>query len=93
MKKSKKDIFRVKLSRKAEKFLDKLSERDRERIFTALRTLRDNPFALDIKKLEGTEFHRIRVGRLFRIIVYIDWENRVIAVLKIDKRERIYVRL
>ena len=64
MKKSKKDIFRVKLSRKAEKFLNKLSERDRERIFTALRTLRDNPFALDIKKLEETEFHRIRVGKV-----------------------------
>ena len=92
MKKSK-ESFRVRLSKKAEKFLDKLSKKDRERILSALRELRENPFSLDIKKLEGTEFHRIRVGKLYRIIVYIDWENKVIAVLKIDKRERIYDRL
>mgnify|MGYP000250473119 CR=1 FL=1 len=79
MKKSKENTFKVKLSRKAEKFLDKLQEKDRERILTALRTLRENSFTLDIKKLEGTEFHRIRVGRLFRIIIHIDWENRIIV--------------
>ena len=92
MKKSK-ESFRVKLSKKAEKFLDKLSEKDRERILSVLRTLRENPFSLDIKKLEGTEFHRVRVGRLYRIIIHIDWENRIIAVFKIDKRERVYDRL
>ena len=68
MKNSKGNTFKVKLSKKAEKFLDKLSEKDRERILTVLKTLREKPFALDIKELEGTEFHRIRVGRLFRII-------------------------
>ena len=93
MKNSKKDTFRVKISRKVEKFLDKLSKKDRERILKVLRTLRDNPFALDIKKLEGTDFHRIRVGKHFRIIIYIDWENKAIIVFKIDKRERIYDRI
>ena len=93
MRNSKKNTFRVKVSKKAEKFLDKLSKRDRERILKALRTLRDNPFALDIEKLEGTDFHRIRVGKHFRIIIYIDWENKTIVVFKIDKRERIYDRI
>ena len=92
MKRSKENIFKVKLSKKAEKFLDKLPQRDRERILSALRTLRENPLSLDIRKLEGTEFHRIRVGT-FRIIVYIDWKTKTIAVLKIDKRERVYDRL
>jgi mRNA interferase RelE/StbE len=91
LKKSKKDIFRVKLNRKAEKFLEKLSESDRRRIIETLRALRTDPFSLDIKKLEGTEFHRVRVGR-FRIILYIDWESAAIVVLKIDKRERVYSR-
>jgi len=77
----KKNTFRVKVSRKAEKFLDKLSRRDRERILKALRTLREDPFALDIEKLEETDFHRVRVGRYFRIIIYIDWENKTIVVL------------
>lgn len=93
MKRSRENIFRVKLSKKAEKFLDKLPQRDRERVISALRTLRENPFSLDIKNLEGTEFHRVRVGKTFRIIVYIDWETKTIAVLRIDKRERVYNRL
>ncbi len=92
MKRSKK-IFKVRLSSKAKKFLDKLPENDRERILSFLRTLRENPLSLDIRKLEGTEFHRVRVGRLYRIIIYIDWENGIIAVFKIDKREKAYDRL
>ena len=93
MKKSKKNTFKVKLSKKAKKFLDKLPQNDRKRIIEALRTLRENPFSLDIKKLEGTEFHRVRIGRLFRIVIHIDWENETIVVLKIDKRERIYDKI
>lgn len=78
MKRSK-ESFKVKLSPKAKKFLDKLPKDDRERILSALRTLRKDPLSLDIRKLEGTEFHRIRVGRLYRIVIYIDWENKIIA--------------
>jgi len=74
-----KESFKVKLSPKAKKFLDKLPKDDRERILSALRTLRKDPLSLDIRKLEGTEFHRIRVGRLYRIVIYIDWENKIIA--------------
>ncbi len=92
MKRSK-ESFKVKLSPKAKKFLDKLPKNDRDRILSVLRTLRENPLSLDMKKLEGTEFHRVRVGRLYRIVIYIDWENRIIAVFKIDKRERAYDRL
>ena len=90
--KNSKESFKVKVSRKAKKYLDKLPQNDKERILCVLRNLRENPFAFDIKKLEGTEFHRIRVGK-FRIIIYIDWENRIIIVFKIDKRERVYDRL
>jgi len=90
--KNSKESFKVKLSKKAKRFLDKLSQSDKERVLLALRALRVNPFTLDIKKLEGTEFHRIRVGK-FRVIIYIDWENKNIVVFKIDKRERIYNRL
>ncbi len=87
-----KESFKVKVSRKAKKFLDKLPQSDKERILSALRALRENPFAHDIKKLKGTEFYRLRTGK-FRIIFYIDWENKVIVVFKIDKRERVYDRL
>ena len=73
--KNSKEKFKVKVSRKAKKFLDKLPQSDKERILSVLRSLKVNPFAVDIKKLEGTEFHRIRVGK-FRIIVHIDWENK-----------------
>ena len=80
------------MSRKAKKYLDELPQNDKERILSVLRNLGENPFALDIKKLEGTEFHRIRVEK-FRIIIYIDWDDKIIIVFKIDKRERVYDRL
>ncbi len=92
MKRSK-ESFKVRLSPKAKKFLDKLPKNDIERILSVLRTLRENPLSLDIKKLEGTEFHRVRVGRLYRIVIFIDWDSKIIAVLKIDKREKVYDRL
>lgn len=91
MKKSKKDLFKVKLTRKAEKFLKRLSEKDRKRILNALRKLED-PITAGAEKVEGTEFHKIRVGKI-RIVFYIDWDNKIVAVFRIDKRERIYDRL
>ncbi|AIY90170.1 type II toxin-antitoxin system RelE family toxin [Geoglobus acetivorans] len=92
MKRSKEN-FRVRLSPKAKKFLNKLPKNDRERILSVLGALRENPFSLNIRKLEGTEFHRVRAGRIYRIIIHIDWENRIVVVFKIDKREKVYDRL
>ncbi len=91
MKKSKENLFKVKLSRKAEKFLERLPKNDRERVLEALRQLK-NPLKAGAEKVKGTEFHKIRVGR-YRVIFYIDWDNRIVAVFKIDKRERVYDRL
>ena len=50
-----KESFKVKLSPKAKKFLDKLPKNDRGRILSALRTLRENLLSLDIFIESGLE--------------------------------------
>ena len=83
--------FKVLSSERALKDLNKLSKIDRKRIYEELEKL-EEPFKLDIKKLKDN-IYRVRVGRLFRIIIEIDFENQIVWVAKIDKRERIYDRL
>jgi len=91
LKNLRKDIFKVKLHRKAVKFIDKLPQNEKERIIKILKELR-KPFSLNIKKLKGSEFYRIRAGK-FRVIFYIDHENKVVVIFRIDKRERVYKRI
>ena len=83
--------FKVIASERALKDLKKLDKIDRERIYETLEKL-EEPFKLDIKKLKDN-IYRVRVGRLFRIIIEIDFENQIVWVAKIDKRERVYDRL
>ncbi len=85
-------MFRVKIHRKAFKFLEKLDPKSRERIFSAIDKLSD-PFSLPYEKLKGEKnVYRIRVGD-YRVIYLVDKQNKVVFILKIDKRERIYDRV
>ncbi len=82
--------FEVITSDRAAKDIKKLDKITRVRIYKTIRKL-DDPFSLDIKKIED-HIYRVRVGD-FRIIIEIDFENRVVWVAKVDKRERVYDRL
>ena len=82
--------FKVIASERALKDLKKLSKTEKKRIYEELEKL-ENPFELDIKKLKKN-IYRVRVGR-FRIIIEIDFNNQIVWVAKIDKRERVYDRL
>ncbi len=82
--------FKVITSDRAAKEIKKLNKKDRARIYREIQKLED-PFSLDIKKIED-HIYRIRVGK-FRILIEIDFENRIVWVAKVDKRERIYDRL
>jgi len=86
--------WRIRYSSDSEKFIS-LNEisRDivRNLIVRALLGFKGERVNVDIKKSKGKweEFYRIRKGNL-RIIVSIDFKNRVILVYSIDFRGNIY---
>ena len=82
--------FKVITSDRAAKEIKKLDKKDRIRIYKEIQRLEDL-FSLDIKKIKD-RIYRIRAEK-FRIIVEIDFENRIVWVAKVDKRERIYDRI
>ena len=84
--------FEIILKRSVSKELKKLSKPDRIGIYKALEKLKD-PFSLDIRKLKGLEnTYAVRIGD-FRIVFKIYFERKMIFVVKIDKRERVYDRI
>ena len=87
-------MWRLDLSKNAEKFLDKnrlTLEEVRELAGKALRYFRGEDINIDIKKLKGvwTGFYRIRSGRL-SIIVTFDFEETSVLVEEIDWRGNAY---
>jgi mRNA interferase RelE/StbE len=85
-------MFKVKLHRRVIKFLQKLDENDRKRIFSAIEKLED-PFSQPYEKVKGRkDLYKIRVGD-YRIIYRVDKKNKIVSVHLVDKRERVYNRL
>ena len=85
-------MFEVKLHRRVIKFLEKLNERDRKKILSVIERLY-NPFSQPYEKLRGRKnVYRVVAGD-YRIIYYVDKKNKVVSVLLVDKRERVYDRI
>lgn len=87
------EIFLSNASKKAYRSLDK---RILEKIKNAILTLKASPLPIkeyDIKKVAGeADTYRLRISR-YRIVYYIDWNNRAIKVIKIDKKDKNTYRL
>ncbi len=85
--------YRLIFHRKAEKSLDRLDKKAKQRVledilcltnFTGLRS------RLDIVKMKGHEgFYRLRSGKL-RTEFTVDKPSETIIILKIEHRERVY---
>jgi len=85
-------MFEVYLHRRVLKFLEKLREEDKKRVLQAIEKLSD-PFSQPYEKLRGKKnIYRIIVGD-YRIIYHVDKKNKIVSVLLVDKRERVYDRL
>ena len=85
-------MFKVFLHRRVLKFLENLREEDKKKIFRAIEKLSD-PFSQPYEKLRGKKnIYRI-VVRNYRIIYHVDKKNKIVSVLLVDKRERVYDRL
>ncbi|WP_048084631.1 type II toxin-antitoxin system RelE family toxin [Archaeoglobus profundus] len=85
-------MYRVKVHRDVEKFLRKIPKHDAERIREMILSLKD-PFSSKPVKVKGEEnTFRLRVGK-YRILFFIDEDQKIVIVSKVDKRERVYDRL
>ena len=84
--------YTVLVESKAKKQFKKMVKDQQARILTALTTLEAEGLSnkLDIKKLQGYQYHyRVRVGKLIRIRFELS-ANRTIVVYSISTREKAY---
>jgi mRNA interferase RelE/StbE len=89
------ELFSLRLSRQAQRTLERLDVSARERLARTLDRLQRNPFdpALDIRPIKGEPGTlRLRVGD-WRVIFEVDLVNRTIQVRLIGSRGDIYKKL
>ncbi|MNW49099.1 Plasmid stabilization system protein [compost metagenome] len=84
--------YKIELSKRSCKYLEKLDKKSKERVSNHLLLLTENPRnpELDIKKIQGeSSMYRLRVGS-FRILYMIEDNILIITVIKIGPRGDIY---
>ena len=81
-------MYEIIVSKKAEKYLDKLNSKDRERIILALRKLKIRPQA-HLIRLVGEKSYKFRVGN-YRLIIDLNNNQLQVLVIKIGHRKNIY---
>ena len=77
-------MFKIIYSKKAVKFLKKQDKPTQKRLVNAISKL---PLEGDIKKLQGTDGYRLRVGN-FRVV--FDVNGIIIDIIDIGNRGQIY---
>lgn len=77
------------LSKKAQKQLNKLSDKIAEPILEAISDLEQNPRPAGNKKLKGRDAYRVRVGN-YRVIYDIIDSQLIIDVITLGHRKDIY---
>jgi mRNA interferase RelE/StbE len=85
--------YRLLLHKSVTKFLNKLTEKQRQDIVAKLERLKENPFPnpqLDIKSMQGYDsVYRLRVGP-YRFIYQLEADKLLIFILKAGNRGDIY---
>ena len=81
-------MYNIVLVERAEKFLDKLNNKDRERILRALERVRIRPETYLIR-LVGDKGYKFRVGD-YRLIIDLKKKELIVLVVKIGHRKKVY---
>lgn len=81
--------YKIEFEKSAQKFLDKQDKAQRIRLYKAICKL---PDGTDIKKMQGYNLYRLRVGN-YRILYSIDDVVKIITIENIDNRGDVYKRL
>lgn len=81
--------YKIEFQKAALKFLKKQDKKTQERLLLAINQL---PEGTDIKKLQGYEMYRMRVGNM-RVLYTVDDFVMIISIENIDNRGDVYKRL
>lgn len=79
-------MYKIIIEKAAEKFLKKQDGKAQERLLKAIYKL---PEGTDIKKLQGHDLYRLRVGN-YRILYTVDDGVKIITIENIDNRGDVY---
>jgi mRNA interferase RelE/StbE len=79
----------VKLKDSAEKELDRIPQKNHDRIVKSLLSLSSHPLPINTQKLRGRDGYRIRVGN-YRILYTVDHQESAIEILAIGHRKDVY---
>ena len=86
-------MYKLIFHKKALKFVQKRAPEEKSRIDAKLKLLKENPYPtnkqLDIKKLQNSEFYRLRISD-YRFIYEIIEDEVVILMLQAENRGDIY---
>lgn len=74
--------------KKAIEFLNNLEKNDKERIWNKLHRCKIDPFHF-LEHLEDINGYKLRVGD-YRLIIDVDKKNRVLYILKVGNRKKVY---
>ena len=81
-------MYNVQFTKKADKFLNKMSYDDQERIVKKLERIRIRPEHF-LERLIGEKVYKLRAGN-HRLIIDLIKEDLVILVIEIGHRKNIY---
>ena len=81
--------YQVRINRSAEKELDALQSNISARIINRLLQLEENPRPYGVKKLQGQEAYRLRVGN-YRILYTINDAEQLLIIYAIGHRGEVY---
>jgi mRNA interferase RelE/StbE len=81
-------MYEIQFEKRALDFLDKLEYENKKRIWDKLQECKLEPFRY-LKHLEQIKGYKLRVGD-YRLIIDVQENIKVLFVLKIDKRSRVY---
>jgi len=83
--------YSVVVTASARREIEDLERQDRERVMTAIGSLREDARPHGCEKLSALDRYRIRVGR-YRVVYTIDDEIVTVFVVKVGHRRDIYRR-
>jgi mRNA-degrading endonuclease RelE of RelBE toxin-antitoxin system len=83
--------YTVLVERRAEKELRRrIHAQAAERISEAITALAEDPYPKDSTKLTNAPGYRLKIGRDYRALYFVDEEEQVVSVTRVGTREGFY---